>query len=103
MTAFAGLVTGRRLIRIPDVAAKAQTADDAVQARLHRQPTAASAVRRSLLHRIPAWSRSDRPTTTSTGLATTAYQELAAAPRADLIMPGDPGHDEAPQSLSQRC
>lgn len=23
--------------------------------------------------------------------------------RADLITPGDPGHDEAPQSLSQRC
>ncbi len=42
-------------------------------------------------------------TTTSTGLATTAYQELAAAPRADLITPGDPGYDEAPRSVSQRC
>jgi len=42
-------------------------------------------------------------TTTSTGLATTPYQELTAAPRADLITPGDPGYDQAPQSLSQRC
>ena len=25
------------------------------------------------------------------------------ARRADLVTPGDPGHDEAPQSLSQRC
>jgi hypothetical protein len=42
-------------------------------------------------------------TTTSTGLATTAYQELAAVPRADLITLGDPGHDQAPRSRSQRC
>ena len=42
------------------VAVKAETAGDALQARSHRQPTAASAARRSLLHRIPAWSRSDR-------------------------------------------
>jgi hypothetical protein len=43
MTAFAGLVTGPRLIRVPAVAAKAQTAGDALQARSHRQQTAASA------------------------------------------------------------
>jgi hypothetical protein len=30
-------------------------------------------------------------TTTSTGLATAAYQELAAAPRAAVITPGDQG------------
>jgi hypothetical protein len=42
-------------------------------------------------------------TTTSTALATAPYQELAAAPRGDLITPGDPGYDEAPQSLSQPC
>jgi hypothetical protein len=42
-------------------------------------------------------------TTTSTGLATTPYQELADAPRAEVITPGDPGYDDAPQSLSQRC
>jgi len=42
-------------------------------------------------------------TTASTGLATAAYQELAAAPHAELITPGDPGHDEAPRSWSQRC
>jgi hypothetical protein len=42
-------------------------------------------------------------TTASTGLAATAYQELAAAPRADVITPADRGHDEAPQSLSWRC
>jgi hypothetical protein len=42
-------------------------------------------------------------TSASTGLATTAYQELAAAPRADLTTPGGRGHDEAPRSLSQRC
>jgi hypothetical protein len=34
-------------------------------------------------------------TGTSTGLAVAAYQELAAAPRADVITPGDRGHDEA--------
>ena len=42
-------------------------------------------------------------TTTSTGLATAPYQELAAAPRADVITPGDRGYDQAPQALSQRC
>jgi hypothetical protein len=42
-------------------------------------------------------------TTTSTGLATAAYQELAAAPRAEVITPGDPGHDAAPRSVSQPC
>jgi hypothetical protein len=42
-------------------------------------------------------------TTTSTGLAAVQYRELAAARRAEVIMPGDPGNDEAPQSLSQRC
>ena len=33
----------------------------------------------------------------------TAYQELAATPRADVITPGDRGYDQAPQSWSQRC
>jgi hypothetical protein len=42
-------------------------------------------------------------TTASTGLATTAYQELAAGPRADLIAPGDPVCDGASRSVSQRC
>jgi hypothetical protein len=42
-------------------------------------------------------------TTASTGLATMPYQGMAAAPRADLITPGDCGYDEAPRSLSQRC
>jgi RimJ/RimL family protein N-acetyltransferase len=60
MTAFAGLATGRRLIGVPEVAARAGTAGDALQARSHRRPAAASAARRSPLHRIPAWLRSDR-------------------------------------------
>jgi EmrB/QacA subfamily drug resistance transporter len=60
VTALAGLATGRRLIRVPDAAAKAQTAATAPQARSHRQPAAASAARRSPLHRIPAWLRPDR-------------------------------------------
>ncbi len=60
MTALAGLATGRRLIRVPEVAAKAQTAGNAWQARSHRQPAAAAAARRSPLHRIPAWPRPDR-------------------------------------------
>lgn len=42
-------------------------------------------------------------TTTSTSLAAAPYQELAAAPRTDLITPGDPGYGKAPQPLSQRC
>jgi MFS family permease/GNAT superfamily N-acetyltransferase len=59
MTAFAGLAIGRRLIGVPE-AAKAQTAGDAWQARLHRQQIATSAARRSPLHPISAWLRSDR-------------------------------------------
>ena len=42
-------------------------------------------------------------TTASTGLATTAYQEPAAVPRAAEITPGDRGYDKAPQSWSQQC
>jgi RimJ/RimL family protein N-acetyltransferase len=60
MTAFAGLATGRRLVRVPEMAAKAKTAGDAVQARLPRQQTATSAARRSPLHWIQAWLRPDR-------------------------------------------
>ena len=60
MTAFAGLAIGRRLIRVPAAAAKAETAGDVSQARSHRQRTATSAARRSPLHRIPAWLRPDR-------------------------------------------
>jgi RimJ/RimL family protein N-acetyltransferase len=60
MTASAGLAAGRRLIGVPAVAAKAQSAGDAWPARSHRQPAATSAARRSPLHRIPAWLRSDR-------------------------------------------
>jgi EmrB/QacA subfamily drug resistance transporter len=60
MTAFAGLATGRRLIRVPEVAARAETAGNALPARLHRQPTATSAARRSPLHWIPTWLRSGR-------------------------------------------
>jgi hypothetical protein len=41
-------------------------------------------------------------TTTSNRLATTAYQELAAAPRADLIAPADLRYGGAPQPWSQR-
>ena len=59
MTALAGLAAGRRPIR-PRRAATAETAGNASPARSHRQPTAASAARRSPLHRIPAWSRPDR-------------------------------------------
>jgi hypothetical protein len=42
-------------------------------------------------------------TTASTCLATRRYQELAAAPRAGVITPGDPGYDQAPGSLSRPC
>ena len=42
-------------------------------------------------------------TTTSTGLATAPYKDLAAAPRAEVATPGDRGHDKAPPSWSQRC
>jgi hypothetical protein len=49
------------------------------------------------------YPKESQMTITSTGLATVLYQELAAAPRAGVIAPGDCGHDEAPRSLSQRC
>ena len=42
-------------------------------------------------------------TTAATGLATAAYPELAAAPHAELITPGDPRYDEAPRSWGRRC
>ena len=42
-------------------------------------------------------------TTTSMGLATWRYQDLASAPRGDLITPGDPGYDQAPGSWSRPC
>jgi hypothetical protein len=41
--------------------------------------------------------------TASAGIATDAFEELAAASRAEPITAGDPGCDRAPQSLSQRC
>ncbi len=55
MTASAGLVGGRRLTGVPEVATRAQTAGDALQARSQRQPAAPSAARRPPLHWIPAW------------------------------------------------
>ena len=42
-------------------------------------------------------------TSTSTGLAAAQDRDLAAARRTDLITPGDPGHDQAPGSLSRPC
>jgi hypothetical protein len=42
-------------------------------------------------------------TITSTDLASAPYRELAAAARADMMTPGDPGYDEAPRPWSQRC
>jgi hypothetical protein len=42
-------------------------------------------------------------TITSTDLASASYPELAAAARADMMTPGDPGYDEAPPPWSQRC
>ena len=36
----------------------------------------------------------------STSLAVAARQELAAAPRTDVTMPADRGHDEAPRLVS---
>lgn len=46
-----------------------------------------------------------RPGTSAYGraLATTPRQELAATPRTDMIMPGNPGDDESAWSVSQRC
>ncbi len=41
-------------------------------------------------------------TTTTTGLVTTVYPELAAVPRADLITPADPWYAGAPRSWGQR-
>ena len=42
-------------------------------------------------------------TTTASGLAAMACQELATVPRAAVTTLADRGHDEAPQSWSQRC
>jgi hypothetical protein len=42
-------------------------------------------------------------TTTSARPAGALCEELAAAPRAEVITSGDPGDEQAPQSLGQRC
>ena len=60
MTAVAGLGTGRRLIRVPEAAAKTESSGGARRARSDRQPTATSAVRRSWRHWMSTWSRPDR-------------------------------------------
>jgi hypothetical protein len=39
--------------------------------------------------------------TASAGIAIAPSEELAAAVRGDLIMPGDPGHDDAPPQAGQ--
>jgi len=51
----------------------------------------------------PVYPEGSHMTTRSTGLGTAAYQEPAAAPHAEVVTPGDRGHDEAPRSWSERC
>ena len=51
----------------------------------------------------PVYPDGSHMTTRSTGLATAAYQEPAAAPHAEVVTPGDPGYDDAHLSWSQRC
>jgi hypothetical protein len=51
----------------------------------------------------PVYPEGSHMTTRSTGLATAAYREPAAAPHAEVVTPGDPGYDEARRSWSQRC
>jgi hypothetical protein len=52
----------------------------------------------SAVHRTPNDVPEGDDVTTSAGCATASYQEPAAAVRGDLIMPGDPGHDDEPQA-----
>jgi hypothetical protein len=53
------------------------------------------------VHRISNDAAEGDDVTTSPGSATVAYQELTAAVRGDLIMPRDPGHDDAPPQAGQ--
>jgi hypothetical protein len=87
--------------------AEAKTARQARQARRYRQANRAAGTRTTRLHRLPPWLRpglSRRPgrspssaaAGTPAGLGTVEY-EVA------LVLPaGDRGHDQAPQSVSQR-
>src|SRR5271169_4664739 len=50
------------------------------------------------VHRIPDDAPEGNDMTTSAGIAAASYQEPTAAVRGDPIMPGDPGHDDAPQA-----
>jgi len=50
------------------------------------------------VHRIPDDAPEGNDMTTSAGSAAASYQEPTAAVRGDPIMPGDPGHDDAPQA-----
>src|SRR5258708_17624041 len=48
------------------------------------------------VHRISNDAHEEDDMATSAGSATAPSEELAAAVRGDLIMPGDPGYDDAP-------
>jgi EmrB/QacA subfamily drug resistance transporter len=52
----------------------------------------------SAVHRISNDVPEGDDVTTSAGCAAASGQEPAVAVRGDLIMPGDPGHDDAPQA-----
>jgi hypothetical protein len=79
----------------------AQVADCA--ARTHAAERCANAA----IHTFSCAPSPERPEegqmTTSTGLAATAYQELAAAPYAAVITIGGPGHAGASWPVSRRC
>jgi len=51
----------------------------------------------------PVWPAGSQKTSASAGLAAVPCQEPAAAPRAEVIPPGNPGHDQAPRPVSRSC
>ena len=68
------------------------------------RPSAARTLRFIPLRRAPSLSDlKGSQMSTSTGLAATAYQELAAAPRAAVITMGGPGHVGASWPVSRQC
>ena len=62
-----------------------------------------SGITRQDLIRKARYPAGSQMTTASTGLATMAYQESAATPRAAVTRPGDRGHDRLLQSWGPRC
>ena len=91
-------INGVRYRDLPHPVRAARTAQPRQEKRMRYLESAAL---RSVGAPLARWTR--RSAAVLLTLATTAHQELAAAPRAEVITPGERGYDQVPQPVSQRC